>query len=206
MSTPLPPLDLAGLTLPNGNALLRVCSPAHRDQVQAEIDRHTGTVRSAEMSPMGDSPEGGVGSGATQKGNRAGLDVEPARRENDVQREVGRIFIRRGAKVYWLSQKRRSGQTPGVPDLLVFDRYRGLVFIEAKTQSGRPSAEQTEFRELCLAAHVHHILGGLAEVRAFLGAEGEMSGTSHEPITESGSAMELMHRRDSHGASEAGNG
>jgi len=146
--------DLSGLSLPNLNALLRVCAPSVREEVQRAIDERTGRT---------DAPASGAESNAFDS------------RETEVQREIRRAFLRRGAAVYWLSQARRTGQTRGLPDLLVFDPHQGAVFIECKAQGGKPSREQVEFAELCRQAGVGHVLGGMAEVRAFLGA-GEVEG------------------------------
>jgi hypothetical protein len=151
---PIP--DLASLSLENLNALQRAV-PSRSAEVQAEIDRRAGRGPRTVALPTA--------------GAAVQLAPEPdpfADREHVEQAEIRRIFIRRGAKVYWMSQKRKSGQTKGVPDLLIFDPHRGLVFVEAKGAGGKARPEQVEFREHCIAAGVHHVLGGVQAVRAFL--------------------------------------
>jgi hypothetical protein len=151
--------DLPRLTLENLNGLLRICGAGQRAAVQGEIDRRTGRAPSIEASRS--SIEGKASSLEGSEDPFAGA-------EKDEQREIRRIFLRRGAVVYWLSQARKTGQTPGVPDLLAFDPFRGLVFIEVKGAGGKARPEQLEFRELCLAAGVHHVLGGVQAVKTFL--------------------------------------
>lgn len=105
----------------------------------------------------------------------AGEEVPPAEqpvpgpdaREKEVQREVKKLLSRRGCAVYDTSQPRASKVTPGLPDLVVFDRFRGLIFIEVKAPGGKPSPEQVRFRELCAGFGVNHVMGGVLEVRDF---------------------------------------
>lgn len=71
-------------------------------------------------------------------------------------------------------------QSPGLPDLAVFlpapprvPAYGPtFVWIECKGRRGTLSAEQLQFRELCQAARVQHLVGGLDEYIAFLEAGG----------------------------------
>lgn len=78
------------------------------------------------------------------------------------------------------STDRSTRQTEGLPDLAVFlppaPRWPGdgtaFVWIECKGRRGVLSPEQVAFRELCVAAHVHHVVGGLDEFIAFLEAGG----------------------------------
>ena len=88
-----------------------------------------------------------------------------------------------GAKVYVSGTTRRKGdhpgtmQTPGIPDLEAFLPARNgwprrLLKVEVKAPGGRLSAEQAEYRDLCLDASVAHIVGGLDDVLAWLMREG----------------------------------
>jgi hypothetical protein len=93
---------------------------------------------------------------------------ELAAREKDIQREIVKLIRKRGGEAYQTSQVRAAKITPGIPDLIAIDRYRGLVFIEVKAPGGRASEEQLKFRALCEQHGAAHIIGGIAEVRAFL--------------------------------------
>jgi hypothetical protein len=93
---------------------------------------------------------------------------ELAAREKDIQREIVKLIRRRGGDVYQTSQVRAAKVTAGIPDIIAFDPYRGLVFIEVKAPDGRASEEQLTFRALCEQHGAAHIIGGIAEVRAFL--------------------------------------
>lgn len=96
------------------------------------------------------------------------------------QANIVRLLRSLGAAVYVLGTTRRrtdhhgTMMTAGMCDLVVFMKTRGgvshqLLLIEVKrTRGGRLSAEQAQFRGLCLQAHVHHIVGGLDVVMAWL--------------------------------------
>lgn len=98
--------------------------------------------------------------------------------EKDEQREVRKLFIAFGFEVYWLSQARRTGQTPGVPDLWCMHRELPIGFYwETKRQvGGKLSDAQLLFRDGCLrcgvgygtgdryAARTHLIKLGLAQI------------------------------------------
>ena len=68
--------------------------------------------------------------------------------EAEEQRRIRRSAIERGAKVYWLSQARKTGQTPGIPDLwLAFPSFG--MWWETKAQDGVLSPFQEDFRDEC---------------------------------------------------------
>jgi hypothetical protein len=113
--------------------------------------------------------------------------------EKVVQHHIVAALRAIGAAVYVLGHPsprdgrshRGTGQTPGVPDLLVLlpprpcsvcahpetcaIRHRGcLLFVEVKAEGGRLRPEQRDFRERCLAADVQHVTGNLDDVYAWL--------------------------------------
>jgi hypothetical protein len=68
--------------------------------------------------------------------------------EAEEQRRIRRTAIDLGAKVYWLSQARKTGQTPGLPDLwLAFPAFG--MWWETKATDGRLSPWQEQFRGEC---------------------------------------------------------
>lgn len=108
--------------------------------------------------------------------------VKPPRiPESAVQRHIVATARTVGGEVWELGTKRSkrdfdmgTHQTPGVPDLIIFlppvkpgVRWL-LVFVEAKAKGGRMRTEQRRFRELCIFAQQHHVVGGLDEFIAFL--------------------------------------
>lgn len=83
----------------------------------------------------------------------------------------------------FVAEHQGTCQTPGQPDIWAFvpnrqRTTRQLVAIECKapherrTPESRMSDAQTEFRDLCVAAGIPHIVGGLNEVIAWLLNEG----------------------------------
>ena len=93
------------------------------------------------------------------------------RSEKDEQRCVYHLLVKCGCAVYWMSQARETQQTPGVPDLMVFHPLRGFAFVEVKAEHGRLSRAQREFQHLCGEAGIEYIVGGVEEVRDWLGAK-----------------------------------
>jgi hypothetical protein len=90
--------------------------------------------------------------------------------EGRVTARCAQLYSAVGGKVYWLSQRRPSGQSAGLPDLIVVFRGRAVIVHEAK----RPevlrhrgqglSAEQAELREMLAGIPgVKHVLGGFDE-------------------------------------------
>lgn len=113
--------------------------------------------------------------------------------ERHEQKAIVGLLTSLGAKVYVLGTTRKKGDfqgtmmSPGLPDLLVFLPYpkhyaewpgteplraRTLLVIECKAKKGRLRPEQAEFQEMCHKADVHHVVGGLDVVIAFLIAFG----------------------------------
>ena len=76
--------------------------------------------------------------------------AEPGRliSEAEEQRRIRRTAIEHGAKVYWLSQARKTQQTPGIPDLWIAFPTFGLWW-EVKAVDGRLSPFQEDFRDEC---------------------------------------------------------
>ncbi len=85
-----------------------------------------------------------------------------APRETEVQTQVRRIYEALGCVVYSFSQGRRTRQTPGIPDLLVFCARKRLAFFhEVKTDDGKQSPEQREFQRVCQLVRLEYVLGGV---------------------------------------------
>lgn len=98
---------------------------------------------------------------------------EPGVSEKVVQRRIFNRLKELGAAVYWMSQPRESGITPGTGDLLAFipgDPWR-QVWIEVKAHGGRQSVAQRRFQVRCELAGIPIIVGGMAEVEAYLKGE-----------------------------------
>lgn len=107
----------------------------------------------------------------------------PRVRETVVQTQIVRALRLVGARVYVLGHPPRrdqvhkgTGQTPGVPDLLVmlpasprepFTQPHQL-WIEVKARGGRLSPAQESFRDFCYLADVPHLVGGLDDVVQYL--------------------------------------
>lgn len=109
----------------------------------------------------------------------------PRQRERSEQAVIAQLLRALGAKVYTLGTTRRKTdshfgtmQTPGLPDVIAFLKLppaptmptwtRRMLVIECKAPGGRLRPEQNEFRGLCLAADVAHVVGGLDDVIAWL--------------------------------------
>ena len=118
--------------------------------------------------------------------------------EGTEQGSIRNLVTLIGGEVYTLGTKRATccgvcgspttdpgtRQTEGLPDLAVFlpppptrqavcpNLASTFVWIECKGRRGSLSLEQVAFRDFCLAAHVHHVVGGLDEFIAFLEAGG----------------------------------
>ena len=99
------------------------------------------------------------------------------------QHAIVQLLCTVGCQVWTLGTHRRRGdyhgtmQSPGLPDLLAFlPRAGGLLCIEVKAKGGRLRPEQEVFRNACLACEapwqVHHVVGGLDAVIAYLIALG----------------------------------
>lgn len=111
---------------------------------------------------------------------RAGKAAKPSVRpptwlEKDEQRECWRLLLACGFKAKWLSQARRSEQTKGIPDLLARHvEKRLIVWIEVKNPDDPAewTPEQQDFAAECIEEKETYILGGEAELRAWLRTQG----------------------------------
>jgi len=110
----------------------------------------------------------------------------PQLRERVEQHGIVMLLRTLGAKVYVSGTTRRKGDyagtmmSPGIPDVEAFlparmstgapsgGGTRELLKVEVKAAGGRLRPEQAEYRDLCAAADVHHIVGGLDTVIAWL--------------------------------------
>ena len=123
--------------------------------------------------------------------------------EKVVQSHIAQALRMIGARVYVLGHAPRrdavhkgTGQTPGLPDLLVHlpaspmlsPRSSGTyhmqphqLWIEVKAHRGRLSAAQASFRDFCHLAGIPHLVGDLDVVLAYLVEHGYMraSGVAH---------------------------
>jgi hypothetical protein len=91
--------------------------------------------------------------------------------EKDVQRKVYKLLAQCGCAIYNMSQVRASMVSLGIPDLMCFHALRGFAFIEVKAENGRMSTAQREFQHQCSEAGITYIVGGVQEVRDWLGAK-----------------------------------
>lgn len=119
--------------------------------------------------------------------------------EKVVQSHVVSALRSVGAKVYVIGRPPRrdavhkgTGQTAGIPDLLVFlpdapnvnyDAGTGSLahqlWVECKAKGGRLRPEQADFRARCQAVGIPHVVGGLDEVLAYLRAHGYIREAAH---------------------------
>lgn len=99
--------------------------------------------------------------------------------ERAIQSQGARLLRTIGGRVWELGTTRRRGdyagtmQTPGLPDVLAFMPPREphlwrLLVWEAKAPGGRLRPEQAIFRELCQFAGIHHVVGDLDALIAWL--------------------------------------
>lgn len=89
--------------------------------------------------------------------------------EDDVVYAGDRLMQSLGFVPIRLSQKRRSKVTAGVPDrYYIHPRRKLALWWEAKSVRGSARPEQLQFQELCRSAGVHHVLGPLDALRAWL--------------------------------------
>lgn len=107
-------------------------------------------------------------------GEAAAGDADPDEVEKVTQAKVVKRFRAFGFKVYNLSQARRTKQTPGLSDLWITHRRRGLaLWWETKRPlGGRFSSEQLDFRDECTAAGVSYGAGDERAAEEWLIAHG----------------------------------
>ena len=96
-----------------------------------------------------------------------------------------------GAHVYVIGRPPRrdavhkgTGIGIGLPDVLTFlpesrTTPRHLLWVEVKSQTGRLSAAQKAFRDVCQVCGIPHIVGGLDEVLAYLRERGYVTEVAH---------------------------
>ena len=93
--------------------------------------------------------------------------------ENAIQEQCRALYRAAGCTVYWLSQYRRSNQTPGLPDLWVMAPHIGTAWWhEVKTGRGKRTAPQLRFAEECHASGIGYTVGGIDDAREQLVAVG----------------------------------
>jgi hypothetical protein len=106
--------------------------------------------------------------------------------EKDEQREVRKLLLAFGFRVYWLSQARVSGQTSGLPDLWFSHQRLPIAgWFEVKRQrGGRFSDAQKTFGEECQRCGIHYVAGDRHAARTFLITLGltQIVGGTLEPI------------------------
>jgi hypothetical protein len=90
--------------------------------------------------------------------------------EKDEQREIRKLLVSFGFRVYWLSQAKQSGQTPGLADLWsVHERLPIAFWWETKRQvGGRHSPAQVEFAWLNTRAGVASFCGDRYDAQQLL--------------------------------------
>lgn len=100
------------------------------------------------------------------------LGRDAAIAELDEQREIRRTALALGFRVYWLSQARKTKQTPGLPDLWLAHDVRQLcAWWETKRQvGGARSTAQDEFARSCELAGVPYGFGDRYAFDAWLRA------------------------------------
>jgi hypothetical protein len=93
--------------------------------------------------------------------------------EREVKRQAYALLRGFGCFVYDTSQNRPSRVALGLPDAWVFLPFgKGGFWYEAKGDGGVQRPEQARFQERCAHGTVGYVLGGLPELRAYLGAVG----------------------------------
>jgi hypothetical protein len=102
------------------------------------------------------------------------------------QAECRKVFAGIGCVVYWLSQSRKTGQTPGLGDLWVFstEAWQLAWWWETKSGRGELTESQERFAALCKSRGVLHGSGDRRAARQLvigLGLAYEVDGVL-EPI------------------------
>lgn len=97
--------------------------------------------------------------------------------EEPIRLDVKRAYEKFGCIVYNFSQARASKQTPGIPDLRVVHRKKGVSWWhEVKSPTGTQTPEQIEFEIECELCGETYRLGGVDEALAQLRAIGVLAG------------------------------
>ena len=106
----------------------------------------------------------------------SGVEPDPAQPNDEdtswqeMQRQCYRVFADAGCEVYWLSQSRRTRQTPGLPDLLVFGPPGEPFHLAWETKAGRggPSEAQRKFALHCHRTGFPYRIGNARMARRVL--------------------------------------
>jgi hypothetical protein len=132
----------------------------------AEVDRRQ-RLR-AQGLPL-DTPDPGELQALTPE-QHAAQEREETADWKDEQRECRKVFVAIGCVVYWLSQSRRTGQTPGLGDLWVFapEGWELAWWWETKSGRGALTESQKRFAALCGSRHVLHGSGNRYDAREFV--------------------------------------
>lgn len=96
---------------------------------------------------------------------------EDARLEGEIQKDCWKELRAAGFTMFWLSQKRRTKQSPGLGDLYGVHEEKGLiVWVEVKTPDGKQRPAQVDFEHAHRNAHksVTYVKGGVAGVRHYI--------------------------------------
>lgn len=94
---------------------------------------------------------------------------EDARLEGEIQQDCWKELRAAGFTMYWLSQKRRTKQSPGLGDLYGVHEAKGLVvWVEVKTPTGEQSPAQRDFERVHAGTPVAIVVGGVQAVRDYL--------------------------------------
>jgi VRR-NUC domain len=115
------------------------------------------------------------------------INAEPL--EKFIQRDIQKLLLLLGAKVYVLGTRRAQGdhqgtrQSPGLPDLIAFlparlpSRRSRILLIEVKRPGNDLSQAQFDFQTLCQRADIAYVTGNLDRVLTWLTAEGYLHAT-----------------------------
>lgn len=103
----------------------------------------------------------------------ANTDTDPGDADTswqEMQRKCYRVFEKAGCEVWWLSQARRTRQTAGLPDLLIFGPPGApfMTFWETKAGKGRLSEAQRRFAAHCQRTGIEFQCGGEFIARRWL--------------------------------------
>lgn len=97
--------------------------------------------------------------------------------ERVVQQQIVHLLRSLGAQVWVLGTTRRRGDyhgtmmSPGLPDLIAAVHGR-MLMVECKAIGGKLSHAQVAFQVACQDCGVHHVVGGVDEVLAWLQQQG----------------------------------
>jgi len=109
--------------------------------------------------------------------------------EKQIERAGDVLMQQLGFEVIKFSHPGKTQQTPGIPDRRYYRRPRIVeridgrfwtpplaVWVEYKSATGSQRPGQKLFEEMVVACDEHYVLGGIAELRAWLVAQGITDG------------------------------